>query len=167
MIVKEYNIRDKTKKLLIADRDGTLNIDCGYPHKIDELILNNKIIKNLKNYSHLLEIAIVTNQSGIGRGYFDTSDAHKFNDVLVKKLKDIGIKVTSIIICPHKPEDNCPCRKPSPLMIEQTVIINKAIKKECFMIGDKVSDEKSACKANINYECVSTKMKKFKDWINE
>ena len=167
MIIKEYKPRDITKKLLIADRDGTLNIDCGYPHKIEELVLNNKIIKNLKNYSHLLEVAIVTNQSGIGRGYFDTSDAHNFNDELVKKLRYNGIEVTSIIICPHKPQDNCACRKPNPLMVEKTIIINKAIKKECFMIGDKISDEKSAIKANINYECVSTKMKKFEEWINE
>lgn len=167
MIIKYFEPINVNKKLLIADRDGTLNIDTGYPHKIEDLTLLDYVIDNLKKYGTLFNLAIVTNQSGIGRGYFDISDTLDFNYELVRKLKNIGIKTTLVIICPHKPNDNCRCRKPNPLMIEKTIQIHKISNKNCFMIGDKDSDEKAAISANVKYEYASPKMETFIKWVNE
>ena len=167
MEIEFYEKHNLNKKLLIADRDGTLNFDCGYPHKIKDLSLLKFVIDQIEPYSNLFEIAIVTNQSGIGRGLFTENQVKVFNHKLVNNLNKKGIVVTTICICPHKPEDNCRCRKPKTKLIEKTLEINFKDKSQTFMIGDKRSDYLAAKLSGVKYEGVSKQMNKLKNWLNE
>ena len=98
MEIEFYKKHNLKKKLLIADRDGTLNFDCGYPHKIKDLSLLKFVIDQIEPYSNVFEIAIVTNQSGIGRGLFTENQVKVFNQKLVNNLNKKGIVVTTICI---------------------------------------------------------------------
>src|SRR3989338_1410999 len=98
-------------KAVFLDRDNVIIEDNGFVHKTEDFeLLPNAIegLKLLKKYS----MFIVTNQSGIGRGYFTMKDFEKFNNHLSQQLKKNNIKIKKTYICPHKPEDNCDCRKP-------------------------------------------------------
>lgn len=129
------------KKAVFLDRDGTINVDFGYVYNPDKLVFIDGVeasLKKLQDAGYLL--IIVTNQSGIGRGYFSEKEANKFNEYLVKALQQVGVSITDIFMCPHSPEDKCDCRKPSPKLV------NDAIKKydidpnQSYMLGDKQSD---------------------------
>tara|TARA_Y100001968_G_scaffold216649_1_gene199399 strand:+ start:13305 stop:13808 length:504 start_codon:yes stop_codon:yes gene_type:complete len=167
MIIDIFNKRDNNKKLLIADRDGTLNIDCGYPHKIKDLYLIETTIDILKLYKNKFQLAIVTNQSGIGRGYYTLNQARRFNEELVKRLELLNIIVTTIATCPHDPIEECNCRKPKPLMIYKSIEINNVQKSRTFMIGDKKSDLLAANSASVKYDDVKNKLTKLKEWIQQ
>ena len=126
-------------KAAFLDRDGVLVEDIGYHHKLEDLrIVPNAIegLKLLKNY----KLIVITNQSGIGRGYYTMKDFENFNKYLIQELKKHNIKIEKIYVCPHKPEDNCECRKP------KTKLINDAAKEfdidlsKSYMIGDKRID---------------------------
>ena len=99
------------RKSIFIDRDGILVEDLGYVHKIEDFkLIPNAIegLKLLKNY----KLFIITNQSGIARGIYKVEDFLKFNNHLIKELKRHNIKIEKTYYCPHKPEDNCNCRKP-------------------------------------------------------
>lgn len=164
MIIDKYNPRDINKKLLIADRDGTLNVDFGYPHKVKHLKLLD-IVYELSEISNCFDLSIVTNQSGIGRKFFRLEDARNFNNHLVKSLSNLGINVTFIVICPHMPNDECKCRKPNPDMILETLKINKETPKNTFMIGDKESDFLAASAAGVKFEYVDKNLSSLTKWL--
>lgn len=123
-------------KAILLDRDGTLNNDGGYVHKIEDFELLPGVIEGLKLLSKDFIFVVVTNQSGIGRGVYTEEDMNKFNEKLVNELKKEGIEIKKIYFCPHTPEDNCDCRKPSTKYIKQAEKeFNIDIKKSWF-IGD-------------------------------
>ena len=81
------------KKAIFLDRDGTLNEDTLYPHKIEHFKLLPGVIEGLKKLSKDYIFIIITNQSGIGRGIYTEEDFHRFNNHLVSKLKKEGIEI--------------------------------------------------------------------------
>ena len=164
MIIDKYNKRDINKKLLIADRDGTLNIDYGYPNKLEDFKLID-IVYKLAELSNYFDLSIVTNQSGIGRKFFRLEDARIFNNHLVKSLSKLGINVTFILICPHKPSDECKCRKPNPSMVFETLKLNNSSNENSFMIGDKESDFLAASSAGVKFEYLDKKMSSLTKWL--
>ncbi|MBA3066850.1 tetraacyldisaccharide 4'-kinase [bacterium] len=128
-------------KAVILDRDGTLNEDSGYTCEIKDLkFLPGTIpaLKKLADNGFLL--IIVSNQSGIGRGYFSRRKADKFNASLVTALAEKGIKISGVYICPHTPEDNCACRKPGSLLFEKAVSDFGIDVSRSFCIGDMERD---------------------------
>jgi len=140
------------RKALFLDRDGVINIDHSYVYKIEEFEFVEGIFKFLKEAQkrgYLL--IVVTNQSGIGRGYYSLEDFEKITDFMVKKMQEEGvdIKKEQIFFCPHSPESNCSCRKPEPKMIldakdEFDIDLSKSI-----LIGDKVSDIEAGIRAGV------------------
>ena len=103
----------KKNKAVFLDRDGTINYDYGYVHKKDKLKFLPGVIESLErlnNAGYLL--IIITNQSGIGRGYFTLEEYNEFNNYMLEKLKEQGINITKVYYCPHTDNDNCNCRKP-------------------------------------------------------
>ncbi|MHA1725687.1 MAG: D-glycero-alpha-D-manno-heptose-1,7-bisphosphate 7-phosphatase [Promethearchaeota archaeon] len=100
------------QKAIFLDRDGTLNEDKGYVHKIEDFKLLPGVIEGLKLLKNHFIFFIVTNQSGIGRGYYTYEDFLRFNEHLVQVLKSHDIEIKKTYVCPHIPEDNCECRKP-------------------------------------------------------
>lgn len=129
----------KMNKAVFIDRDGTLNEDPGYVHKLEDLKLYDGVIEGL----HLLKdfkLFIITNQSGIGRGYYKEEDMHKFNERLLKELSKNNIKIEKIYFCPHTPEEECECRKPTTKFIDQARQDYNLNLNESWVIGDHPYD---------------------------
>lgn len=106
------------RKAIFVDRDGTLNHDdYGYCHKVSELVVYQDAARLVKEFRRLgFLIVVISNQSGIGRGYYRESDTKRFNSELNRRL---GNSVDAFYWCPHKPEDKCGCRKPGTGLIER------------------------------------------------
>lgn len=136
-------------KAIFLDRDGTLNEDEGYVHKIEDFKLLPSVIEALKLLKNF-KLIIITNQSGIGRGYYREEDFHKFNGKLIEELNKRGVKIEKTYFCPHKPEESCDCRKPNIKFVKQAEKEFNINLKESFVIGDHPHDielgKKAGCK---------------------
>ncbi len=136
------------KKTIFLDRDGVINVDTGYVYKKEDFIFMDHILDDLKTMYDLgYQIIIVTNQSGIARGYYSVKDYKRLTKFYLNKMKEVGIKKVKVLFCPHHPnatiskfKKDCNCRKP------KTGLFNYAIKKykvdihHSFVIGDKIRD---------------------------
>lgn len=137
-------------KAVFFDRDNTLIIDSDYMHKLEDFKLFPDTISALKTIQAKgYKIFIVTNQSGIGRGYFTEEKMHKFNNHMLKNFEKNDIQVTDIAYCPHSPEDKCECRKPSPKLINELIHKYNIDKSNSYMVGDKLSDAEAGKNAGI------------------
>ena len=129
------------RKAVFLDRDGTINEDHGYVYKPEDFTFLPHAITGMKKMQELgYLLIIVTNQSGIGRGYYSEQDFMKLQKHMLSLLSKKGITITKTYHCPHGPEAGCGCRKPKPLMIRQaekrfTIDLTKS-----FAIGDKTAD---------------------------
>ena len=127
------------KKAVFIDKDGVIIEDTGFVHKIEDFKLVTNALEGLKLLKGY-ELFIVTNQSGIGRGHYTIDDFKKFNNHLIKELKNNKIKIEKTYYCPHKPEDNCQCRKPKTKFLEEAEKEFGINLKKSFVIGDRKSD---------------------------
>jgi len=138
------------KKALFLDRDGIINIDHGYVSRIEDFEFSPDIFKLLhlfKKESYLF--FIVTNQSGIGRGYYSEKDFQTLTLWMTNALQAQGINIEKVYHCPHAPETHCNCRKPAIGMIEETAKKYTLDMSQSWMIGDKQSDIDFARHAGI------------------
>ncbi len=127
-------------KAIILDRDGTLIEDKDYAYKIEDFELLPGVIEGLKILQKNFLLFIVTNQSGIGRGYYTDREFHKFNDHLIGILKENQIRIERTFYCPHVKEDNCECKKPKIKYIREIVDGWNVDIKNSWVIGDHPSD---------------------------
>ncbi|MEI6080068.1 MAG: HAD family hydrolase [bacterium] len=129
-----------SNRAIFLDRDGTLIIDYGYtkdPARVDIMPGVSEAIDMLIDEGFLL--FVVTNQSGIGRKMMTLADVEKVND---KMLAYIGRdKIKEILICPHAPEEKCPCRKPGTKLVEEVQQRYKIDMSHSYSIGDKDCDK--------------------------
>ncbi|CAA6808621.1 MAG: D-glycero-D-manno-heptose 1,7-bisphosphate phosphatase (EC [uncultured Sulfurovum sp.] len=129
------------QKALFLDRDGVINIDHAYVYQIDKFEFNNGIFELLKLFiAKGYVLFIVTNQSGIGRGYYSEDDFKILTNWMLKSLKEEGIEIASVHYCQHAPEENCTCRKPKTGMVDAILSQEKIDLKNSWLIGDKQSD---------------------------
>ncbi|MEA3420011.1 MAG: HAD family hydrolase [Campylobacterota bacterium] len=137
-------------KALFIDRDGIVNVDHGYVWKIEDFEFSNGILSLLKLFQdegYLL--FIITNQSGIGRGYYSEDDFQILTKWMLETLKKEGIAIQGVYHCPHTPDDKCQCRKPETGLIEQASEAYPINLKDSWMIGDKESDIQLAHNAGV------------------
>ncbi|RAP32084.1 D-glycero-beta-D-manno-heptose-1,7-bisphosphate 7-phosphatase [Candidatus Marinamargulisbacteria bacterium SCGC AG-410-N11] len=137
-------------KAVFFDRDGVINKDLGYVHEIKDFIWIEGIFnlfKWLENEGFL--IIIVTNQSGIGRGFYTEEKFQHLNKWILNTIKKNNCTINKIYHCPHLPSDNCSCRKPKPGMIIKAIKEFNINPKSSWLIGDKISDIEAAKNANI------------------
>lgn len=131
-------------KALFLDRDGTLIDDVGYLSDINEIKLIEPMIHICKQYQEQgYKLFIVTNQSGIARGFFDEAFVKKTHNVLKNILHNVGLKIEAFYYCPHHPEFDtlaCNCRKPSPGMLIRAARDYNLNLQDSLMVGDKESD---------------------------
>ena len=140
-----------TNKAVFFDRDGCLIVDKHYlqdPAELEYFPGTFSALKRLQDNEY--KIFIVTNQSGIGRGFFTLEQMHTVHEQMLKDFKDQGIDITEIAFCPHSPEEDCDCRKPHPKMINELCQKYQLDKSLCFMIGDKISDAECGKNAAVN-----------------
>ncbi len=127
-----------SNRALFVDRDGTINRDCPYCRDPSQIIIYEDTVELIKEYqSKGYLIIIVTNQSGINRGYFSVDEFNKFQEELIKKLRDRGVNITDTFYCPHRPEENCECRKPKTGMIKDAVKKYDIDIKQSVIVGDR------------------------------
>lgn len=134
---------------IFFDRDGVINIDTHYLHKPEDFEFTPGVLAALKQLSPHFKLFIITNQSGIGRGYFSNDDYLNLTSWMEKALKKEGIVFEEIAYCPHTPSDNCDCRKPSPKLILDIASKHTVDLSRSWMIGDKLSDLQCGHNANI------------------
>ncbi len=134
-------MRDMKIKNLFLDRDGTIIVEKHYLKDPDEVELLPNAVDGLKKFVEKgVNLFIVTNQSGIGRGYFSVQDLYKVNKRLCDILSLYHVQIKDIEFCPHSPDDNCRCRKPKTYMWEKLQKKYNLISHETVVIGDKLSD---------------------------
>tara|TARA_B100000575_G_scaffold208573_1_gene169874 strand:- start:6546 stop:7745 length:1200 start_codon:yes stop_codon:yes gene_type:complete len=140
------------KKAVIFDRDGTLNIDDGYTHKISELRWKDGAIELLKflNDSNIL-VLVATNQAGIAKGIFREADMHNFHREMQNQLRIKGAHIDSFYFCPYHIDGevaeykrNSKDRKPNTGMLEKILYEFSLQKKNMLMIGDRDTDTQCA-----------------------
>ena len=141
----------KINKACFLDRDGVLNEDIGYLHKSEDFKWIDgavEAIKLLKKNNFL--VIVITNQSGISRGYFTSKDVTNLHEWMNKILKKEDIQINDFFFSGDLPNNNPESRrKPSPKMINEAVEKYKLDKTRCFMIGDKLTDLEAAKNAQI------------------
>jgi len=133
-------------KILILDRDGVINHDPeGYISHPDDWHPIEGSLSAIATLNRLgWHVFVVTNQSGIGRGYYDLESLAKIHEKMLQELAAVGGHIEEIFFCPHHPDANCVCRKPQPGLI--FAIQKKFDLKlhEAFFVGDKLSDIEAA-----------------------
>lgn len=145
-------------RAIFLDRDGTINVDKHYLYKIDEFEFIPGVIEGLKLLSESgYELIVITNQSGIGRGYYTEDDFKKLNDWMVDTLAQAGVPIKNVYYCPHLPDAqldqyriDCECRKPKLGMYYQAIQENGIDVACSYVIGDRLRDcaicESTECK---------------------
>lgn len=130
-----------TRRFVLIDRDGTINVEKHYLSDPDQLELIPGTAQAMRDLQEAgFGIAIITNQSGIARGYFDLDRLAQIHDRLKVMLAAEGAQVDGIYICAHGPDDDCGCRKPLPGMAEQARAEHGFDPKASFVVGDKEVD---------------------------
>ena len=128
-------------RAVFLDRDGTMAKDVQYCRSPEDFELfpdTAKAIKLLRE--HGFKIIVLTNQSGIARGYFTEETLAKIHDKMENELAKEGAFVDAIYYCPHHPDDNCDCRKPKPKMVLQAAKDYNIDLSQSFVIGDLQMD---------------------------
>lgn len=129
------------KKIVILDRDGTVIIEKNHLTNVNDVELIPNAANAIKKMNDLgLGVIIVTNQTVVGNGQISLKELGAIHKKMVNLLAKEEATIDGIYFCPHKPEDNCSCRKPKLGLIEQAMKDYNFDPKECFMIGDKDVD---------------------------
>jgi D-glycero-D-manno-heptose 1,7-bisphosphate phosphatase len=145
-------------KLVILDRDGTIN------HDSDEYIKSPEewrpIKGSLEGIARLTQadyrIVVATNQSGIARGLLDTRTLFAIHDTLLRALAQVGGRIDAFFFCPHAADAGCPCRKPQPgMLLEVARRFNVTLDEVC-MVGDAQRDLEAAAAAGARPVLVLT-----------
>ena len=137
-------------RAVFLDRDGVINLDNGYVNSINDFIFTPNImdiLAYLQNKGFLL--FIITNQSGIARGYYKKEDFHVLTNWMLQILSKNGITISQVEFCPHLESDNCQCRKPKTGMIDNILKNYDIDLKNSWLIGDKMSDIECGINAGV------------------
>ena len=140
------------RKALFLDRDGVINIDHGYVSSTEAFDFVPGILDWIRQMQERGYLPIVvTNQSGIGRGYYSAEDFEQLTDYMLAEMRTAGIGIDreQIFHCPHTPEEGCACRKPAPGMFLEAIRRFAIDPKQSIMIGDKASDIEAAEAAGV------------------
>jgi D-glycero-D-manno-heptose 1,7-bisphosphate phosphatase len=140
-----------SKKAIFIDRDGVINKEVGYLHKIKDFKFIDGVFDACLHLQNLgYHLIIVTNQSGISRGYYGENDFHVVNNWMLEQFSHQDIKFLDVFFCPHGPESTCNCRKPLPGMFIQANDKHDIDMNNSWMVGDKEADIQAANAAGIN-----------------
>ncbi len=155
---------ESKRRAVFLDRDGTINVEKGYVHKIEdfEFIPGAQLaIKMFKNAGFL--VIVVSNQSGVARGYYSIDAVRRLHEHMDRELARHGTAVDAYYICPHHPQGiveeytkTCDCRKPAPGMIIKAGQEFSLDLSTSFLVGDKESDIEAALNAGCRPVLVGT-----------
>jgi D-glycero-D-manno-heptose 1,7-bisphosphate phosphatase len=129
------------RRFVLLDRDGTLIVERHYLSEPAQVALLPNAAEGLRQMREMgLGLVVITNQSGIGRGFFDEVRLQQIHARMSEMLAEAGLVLDGLYFCPHTPDDNCACRKPRIGLIEVAAKELGFDPAACFMIGDKTCD---------------------------
>ncbi|RKI80001.1 HAD family hydrolase [bacterium 1xD42-87] len=146
-------------KAVFLDRDGTINVEKNYLHRIEDFEFLPGVfeaLQLLQSEGYLL--IVITNQSGIGRGYYTVEEFNKLNDWMLDQLQMNGVRITDVFFCPHNVNStdaryqiSCHCRKPEIGLYESAVQKYHINLERSWSVGDRIRDcaisSKSKCRS--------------------
>ena len=140
-----------TIKTIFLDRDGVINKEINYLHKIEDFEFIDGVFEACQYLKSLdYKITIITNQSGISRGYYTERDFEILTSWMLAEFKKNDIKILDVLHCPHLPYANCNCRKPKPGMLLEAKYKHNINMQNSWLIGDKEVDITAANNAGIH-----------------
>ncbi len=130
------------QSFVILDRDGVINQDSdSYIKSVDEWIPIPGSIEAIARLSQAgYKVVVITNQSGLARGYFDEITLANMHSYMCSLVENAGGNIDAVFYCPHAPGDNCLCRKPLPGMLNQIEEEFNVSVKNAFFVGDSEKD---------------------------
>ena len=138
-------------KAIFLDRDGVLIADSGYVYRRDDIVLLDDVAEQLRELQQRRYLLIViTNQSGVGRGYYGHSDvfaAHRTIQSLLAAAA--GVQLDAFYYCPHTEADACACRKPAPQLLLRALRDFHVDAARSYFVGDKDSDLECARRGGV------------------
>ncbi len=150
------------KKAIFLDRDGVINLEKNYVHSIDDFTFIEGVFKACRvfqKYGYLL--VVITNQSGIARGYYSENDFHVLSDWMLGQFEMNGIKISRVYYCPHHPvhgigsyKIKCSCRKPKPGLLFKAKKDFNIDLAGSILVGDMESDIEAGLNAGIKLNCL-------------
>jgi D-glycero-D-manno-heptose 1,7-bisphosphate phosphatase len=130
---------------VFLDRDGTIINDVRYISKVDDVeLLPGAADAIARINATLVPVIVITNQSGIGRGYYSEADYQRVADHTSRLLAERGAKIDATYFCPHAPEDACDCRKPGAKLFEQAASDLGIQLSSALFLGDRWRDIEAA-----------------------
>jgi len=153
------DLKKEKARAVFVDRDGTIIELVEYLHDPEKMKIFSGSLSALKKLKEKgFKIIIVTNQPGIGLGYFPEDDFFKVNKVLFKEATKEGLGIDKIYFCPHSKSENCKCRKPEISLIKRGETELNVDISQSFMIGDMTSDIQTGINAGCKTILVKTGM---------
>lgn len=151
----------KSVPAIFLDRDGTINVDHGYVHEIDNFEFIDGVIDAMRELKKMgFALVVVTNQSGIARGKFTEAQFETLTEWMDWSLADRDVDLDGIYYCPHHPQGSveefrqvCDCRKPHPGMLLSARDYLHIDMAASYMVGDKLEDMQAAAAANLEQKC--------------
>ena len=140
-------------KALFLDRDGVINIELNYLHKIEDFEFMDGIFSLCMHYQNLgYIIVVVTNQSGIAREYYSEHDFNVLTSWMTKEFEKYAVEIKKVYFCPHHPDisGECSCRKPNPGMLLEAAKEFDIDLKNSIIIGDKERDIEAGLNAGLS-----------------
>jgi len=154
------------KKALFLDRDGVINVEKDYLYKIEDFEFIDGIFELCKYFQDKdYKIFVVTNQSGIARGYYSEDDFQTLTSWMLKEFTKNGIKIQKVNHCPHHPNitGECSCRKPNSAMLDNIKKKFDIDMQNSIMVGDKESDIEAGLKAGLTTTYLFDETKNIKN----
>ncbi len=144
--------------VLVLDRDGVIN------HESPDFIRApgdwNPLPGSLEAIARLSaggwQVAVATNQSGVGRGYLDVATLDAIHDKMRRAVAGVGGELGEIVYCPHLPDAGCPCRKPRPGLLNQLATIYSVPARDLVIVGDSLRDLQAAAAVGARAYLVRT-----------
>lgn len=135
-------------KIVILDRDGTINEEKNYLYKIDEFVFTYKAKEAIKLFKdNGYKVIVITNQAGVARGYYQEKEVKKLHEWINEELTKFGTKIDEFFYCPHHPTEginkykiSCKCRKPNTSLYEEVIEKYDVDVSKSYVIGDKITD---------------------------
>ncbi|MBQ1783129.1 MAG: D-glycero-beta-D-manno-heptose 1,7-bisphosphate 7-phosphatase [Gammaproteobacteria bacterium] len=142
------------KPAVFLDRDGVINEDIGYLHRIDDFRFSHGALAAARQLHEMgYALVVVTNQSGIARGFYTDADFQQLTAWMNEQFRSAGAPLTAVYHCPHHAEQNngesCECRKPLPGMLLKAAADHQLDLSRSLMVGDKEDDVRAGCNAGV------------------
>jgi len=129
------------RRAVFLDRDGTIAEEVGYMNHLSRFRLFPFAAAAIRRLNQAgMVVIVVTNQSGVARGYFPEDLVRQVNEEMILQLATAGARVDGVYYCPHRAEDECGCRKPRPGMLERAALEHNFELPDCYLVSDLYAD---------------------------